>query len=461
MLFNSLQFPVFFALFFIVFALIPSQYRKIWLLVASCYFYMVAIPQYVLILFALIAIDFVAAIWIERAEGQRRHIYLVCSIVANLSALVVFKYFNFFVGNVEAILASVGLTPSLPHWQWALPIGLSFHTFQSLSYTIEVYYRRQTAERSLLNYALYVMFWPQLVAGPIERPQNLLPQLRGTLRVGWGRLSEAVPLLVFGYAKKMLVADRLSHIANPIFADPSVHSTSTLWLGVYAFALQIFCDFSGYTDIARGCAKLMGIDLMENFNRPYLALSITDFWRRWHISLSTWFRDYVYLPLGGSRVGSGRVVFNLVLVFLVSGLWHGASWNFVLWGAWHGMCLVVERHFGWGTSTAKSQMVGLMRWALTFHLVCLGWVLFRAPDMSVAITYFQGLCGLIDGTISVAWIRLVTAMILIATMFSSELCVQWFQAKPKWVKVSVYYGCILAVMALGVLKEEEFIYFQF
>jgi D-alanyl-lipoteichoic acid acyltransferase DltB (MBOAT superfamily) len=387
MLFNSLHFLLFFPVVLGVHFLLPHRFRWIWQLLASCWFYMAFIPAYVLILFVLIAIDYVAGLAIEGSQGSRRKWFLVLSIVANVGFLGFFKYYNFFAANLTALSQALGMHAQVRGLEIVLPIGLSFHTFQSMAYTIEVYLGRQKAERHLGVYALYVLFWPQLVAGPIERPQNLLHQFKETRPFDRARAAEGAELMLFGFAKKVLVADTLARVVNVVYGDPSKFSGLGLLLGTYFFAFQIYCDFSGYSDIARGAAKILGFDLMVNFDRPYTSASISEFWRRWHISLSTWFRDYLYIPLGGSRGTLARTAVNLFIVFLVSGFWHGANWTFICWGAAHGTFLVAAVIFAGSTKKAGTSTI-LPHWLkviITFHLATFAWVFFRAETVSKAV----------------------------------------------------------------------------
>jgi len=333
MLFNSFTFLIFFPVVVAVYFAIPHRFRWAWLLAASCYFYMAFIPVYIFILFFLIAIDYVAGILIEGAEGTRRKWYLVMSIVANVGMLAVFKYFNFLNANARAVAEVFHWPYGLPALNIILPIGLSFHTFQAMSYTIEVYRGRHKAERHLGIYAIYVMFFPQLVAGPIERPQNLIHQFREVHDFDYDRVTEGVKRMAFGLFMKVVIADRLADYVNPVYNNPYTYEGLTLVIATIFFALQIYCDFAGYSQMAIGAAEVMGFKLMRNFNRPYLSRSISEFWSRWHISLSSWFRDYLYIPLGGNRVAPLRWYYNLFVTFLLSGLWHGANWTFVIWGA--------------------------------------------------------------------------------------------------------------------------------
>ncbi|HLP50774.1 MAG TPA: MBOAT family O-acyltransferase, partial [Chitinophagales bacterium] len=306
------------------------------LLAASCFFYMFFKPVYILILFFTIIIDYYAGILIAEASGPRRKFYLSWSLVANIAVLAIFKYFNFINGNIEVLLQSFGVENPIPYLQILLPIGLSFHTFQAMSYTIEVYRGNQKAERNFITYALYVMYYPQLVAGPIERPQNVLHQFYEKHDFNHDRVVSGLKQMMWGFVKKMVVADRLAIFVNVVFSEPSqYHGITVIWAIIF-FTFQIYCDFSGYSDIALGASRIMGIELMVNFNVPYISTSIKEFWSRWHISLSTWFRDYFYISIGGNRVSKPRWYFNVFAVFLVSGLWHGANWTFVIWGALHG-----------------------------------------------------------------------------------------------------------------------------
>jgi alginate O-acetyltransferase complex protein AlgI len=333
MLFNSIEFLIFFPLVTLLFYFLPHRFRWFHLLVASCVFYMFFIPVYILILFFTIIVDYFAGILIENAKGSQRKFYLILSLVANIGVLAVFKYYNFFIGNFN-MLAHQDMLPLL---NIILPIGLSFHTFQAMSYTIEVYKGNQKPERHFGIYALYVMFYPQLVAGPIERPQNLLSQFRAKHYFNADSFFDGLRLMLWGFFKKVVIADRIVSYVDAIYGHPSDYMNwLNCLLATFFFTIQIYCDFSAYSDIAIGAAKCMGFDLMTNFKRPYSASNIHEFWGRWHISLSTWFKDYLYIPLGGSRKSKLRKYLNQLFVFLVSGFWHGANWTFILWGAMHG-----------------------------------------------------------------------------------------------------------------------------
>ncbi len=338
---------------------------------------MVLIPKYILILFFLILVDYTAGIVIERSQGRKRKNLLLASLAVNVGTLAVFKYYNFFIENLNT------LGTHFDSLSIILPIGLSFHTFQSMSYTIEVYRGTVKAEKNFWIYSLYVMFYPQLVAGPIERPQNLLPQLHKEHSFEWSRVKSGLQLMMGGFFKKVFVADVLAILVDHVYNQPGQFTGMPLILATYAFAIQIYCDFSGYTDIARGSARVMGFELMVNFNEPYLAVSVSDFWKRWHISLSTWFRDYVYIPMGGNRVSRARWYFNLLFVFLLSGFWHGAKWTFVLWGFVHGIYqvfsnLLVSKRIGF---PIKGALVRGIKIFFVFNLVSFAWIFFRANTL--------------------------------------------------------------------------------
>lgn len=399
MLFNSFHFLVFFPIVTIIYFALPHRFRWGLLLAASCYFYMVFIPQYILILFVTITVDYFAGIGLKATQGNIKKWILLSSILANVGMLGFFKYFNFANENLAAFAHFIGWNYPIENLSIILPIGLSFHTFQSLSYTIEVYRGNQKAERHYGYLALYVLFYPQLVAGPIERPQNILHQLHEEHRFEYQRVTDGLKWMAWGMFKKVVIADRMALFVNPVYDSPTEFQGPALAFATLAFAIQIYCDFSGYSDIAFGSAQVMGIRLMKNFQHPYFAMSISEFWRRWHISLSTWFRDYVYIPLGGNRAGAQRMAINLLITFLISGLWHGANWTFVIWGALHGAYIVVSgfmrpawarlRNTGFGKRFSSAlDGVSLL---VTFGLVCFTWIFFRATDLGDALHIVQNL----------------------------------------------------------------------
>ena len=481
MLFNSLAFLIFFPLVTAGWFLLPHKWRRWWLLGASCWFYMAFVPVYIVILGFTIAVDYVAGIWIERSEGKRRKMLLVASILANLGVLAFFKYYNFLNESIAAVVQGMGFHYSVPDLGILLPIGLSFHTFQSLSYTIEVYRRHQKAERRIGTFALYVMFWPQLVAGPIERPGNLLNQLQERHDFNPDRIVAGLKQMLWGFFKKLVIADRCAVLVNLVYDDPAHHSGAALLLATYLFALQIYCDFSGYTDIALGAARCMGFDLMVNFRTPYLSRNISEFWSRWHISLSSWFRDYLYIPLGGNRVVKWRWYWNLMIVFLVSGLWHGANWTYVAWGALHGAYLILailfagfwaglQKRFGIG---AGKQVVRLLNVFITFHLVVLAWVFFRAKNIEDAFLILRKIATLtVEGlqldalkevitSPSAALTVIIGALFLLIDPFGDALAKGTRRIQGTVTQYAWYLGLALSCLFLGQYGSTMFIYFQF
>jgi D-alanyl-lipoteichoic acid acyltransferase DltB (MBOAT superfamily) len=483
MLFNSLQFALFFPVVTLLYFLLRGNTRVAMLLGASCLFYMAFVPKYILILFLLILVDYSAGLLIEKAQGARRKLLLSASLCANAGMLGVFKYFNFFNANLAEAFHWMGWNYPISGLSLLLPIGLSFHTFQSMSYTIEVYRGNLKAERSLLHFALYVLFYPQLVAGPIERPQNLLHQFHEEHRFSWSNLRAGLKMMAIGLFKKVIIADRIALLVNTAYAHPEQATGLQLLLATYFFAIQIYCDFSGYSDIARGAARVMGIDLMRNFNQPYLASSLDDFWRRWHISLSTWFRDYVYFPMGGNRVSARRLCLNVLVVFLVSGLWHGANWTFVAWGALHGlgfMACILTRQIRSKTAAALgyqgsafSKFLGMF---LTFNYVSFAWIFFRAPDLSQAFTILRRIFSDLSAPIhhlhpGLSFEQFVISLGLIVALLAAELLhrhpPRWVSnaMELKWVRWSAYYLFAVAFAVLALLSPQQtaqtFIYFQF
>jgi alginate O-acetyltransferase complex protein AlgI len=481
MLFNSAEFCLlFFPLVTALYFVLPHRYRWALLLGASCWFYMAFVPVYILILAFTILVDYAAGILIEDSTGRKRRLWLVASIVANVGVLAFFKYYAFLNENLGALVRSFGLPYDVPDLGILLPIGLSFHTFQSLSYTIEVYRGHQKAERRPGLFALYVMFYPQLVAGPIERPANLLRQLDIPMSWDTDRVIRGLKQMLWGFFKKLVIADRCGLIVDQVYAHPGQHDGPALLLATYLFAFQIYCDFSGYGDIALGAARVMGFDLMVNFRRPYASTSVSAFWGRWHISLSSWFRDYLYIPLGGNRVVKWRWYMNLLLVFLVSGLWHGANWTYVAWGGLHGAYLVLALVFA-GLVARAEALTGLDRSPrlrsslalfVTFHLVVLAWVFFRASSIEVAGKVLHRLVstpwsvqGLFElrSAINPAHfdltLVLVPVFLLLDPLFDAVVKDERRLQGP-----AAYMGfaaLLVAIVAFGHFGSTSFIYFQF
>ncbi len=476
MLFNSIHFVFFFVVVTTLYFVLPHRFRWFLLLAASCYFYMAFIPIYILILGFTIVIDYFAGIWLEKTEGKKKKYFLIASLIANIGVLAVFKYFNFLNENLSALLNSFGYQNSIPNLSILLPIGLSFHTFQAMSYTIEVYRGHQKAERNFGIYALYVMFYPQLVAGPIERPQNLIHQFYEKHYFDYQRVVEGLKLMLWGLFMKLVIADRLAIYVNAVYNNPEQHSGQTLALATVFFAFQIYCDFAGYSNIAIGAAKVMGFTLMTNFNRPYFSRSISEFWKRWHISLSTWFRDYLYISLGGNRVKIPRMYFNLFLVFVISGLWHGANWTFIIWGALNGFYLIFalftqkfRERFNHAVFLDRLPRIhSFIQILITFILACFAWIFFRAnstQDSFHIISSVIHLNGpLYIGTPSVLIYAFFAILFLIAVELKKEYFdgkISFFHHKNVWVRNLSYTGVILLILLFGVFDGGQFIYFQF
>jgi alginate O-acetyltransferase complex protein AlgI len=529
MLFNSLQFVFFFPLVVAVFFATPKRFRWVLLLAASYYFYAAWRPEYLVLIFASTVVDYVAGRGMGRfrAPGARKALMLT-SIITNLGILFGFKYLSFFNESVRAVLNQFNIFYGAPAFDILLPVGISFYTFQSLSYTIDVYRGVTPPQRHFGIFALYVSFFPQLVAGPIERSYRLMPQFfqhRGFTQEGF---ASGLRLMLWGFFMKIVIADRLAIYVDQVYGDPSLYGGTTLLVATYFFAFQIFCDFAGYSAIAIGAARVLGYDLMENFRRPYFAASIREFWGRWHISLSTWFRDYVYVPLGGNRVDTtARWYANLLIVFVVSGLWHGAAWTFVVWGALHGTYLIVSlasaqvRDEAWrriGRSTAYLARRGgalvtgqlsavdrgermhsfpgfgalgqnrddlrvpfvdpdgspaawlrvarrLLAVVITFHLVLVGWVFFRAGSITDAVYVLGAIWnggGTFVGPLTLWQFRLavVSILALLAVQGLRELS-PGCRTTPTWLRWSMDYALIFAILIFGEFGAQEFIYFQF
>jgi len=479
MLFNSYEFLFFFPVVVALFYLLPQRVRWLHLLIASCIFYAAFIPVYLVILASTIVIDYYAGILIEKSIGSKRRFYLIVSIITNVGILCVFKYYNFFIDNLNIVFKN------LPLLSIALPVGLSFHTFQAMSYTIEVFRGNQKAEKHFGIYALYVMFFPQLVAGPIERPQNVLYQFHEVKVLKYNNISDGLKLMLFGFFKKVVIADWLAMYSDSVFNFPEQSSGLKLLIGAIFFSFQIFCDFSGYSDIALGSAQVMGFKLMTNFNAPYRALSVAEFWKRWHISLSTWFKDYLYIPLGGNRVSIPRWYFNLFFVFLVSGFWHGANWTFIIWGALHGIYLILELIID--KSSFFKFNLNLPNWLqkfisrfITFSLVTFAWIFFRANSTHDAFLIvkkiFSAPINIIDGFKNKTHFFDLTGLTFKAFIYSILLILilefihalrekinllEMFNKQLLLVRWGAYLVVIFFIIIFGEFSERQFIYFQF
>ena len=470
MIFNSFIFWGFFAVVLLLYWRLPLRGQNHLLLVASYIFYGYWDWRYLGLLAASTIVDYYVGHYLVRIDDARkRKLLITVSIVMNLTFLGFFKYFGFFVDSFADMLRGLGFEPHLPVLHIVLPVGISFYTFQSMAYTIDVYRGVTKPASSLPNFALFVGYFPQLVAGPIERSNELLPQLENPRRYRQGDFAEGLYHILLGLFKKVIVADNLAPIVNRVFDTPAAELTGTeVLIGVYAFAFQIYGDFSGYSSIAQGVSKWLGIDLSYNFRMPYFARSPSEFWQRWHISLSQWLRDYLYIPLGGNRRGPTRTYINLFLTMLLGGLWHGANWTFVAWGAWHGLLLIAYRLIGTETfeKPARNSGLAILQDVAMFNFVCIGWVFFRAESIGQA----SAMIGALGHGFAVTDFALYAGTLLL--FFVAPLIVyEWHVyrrrnmtlalAQPAWQRVALYGYLATMVVVFPPLTQQVFIYFQF
>ena len=478
MLFNSFAFAIFLLIVLGGYYVLTQRAQNIWLLLASLVFYGWWDPRFILLLAVPTIIDYFCALKIKAASRHAtKKRYLLLSLITNLTILGFFKYFNFFIDSAFQILEAVGRPHYKPFLYIILPVGISFYTFHEISYVVDVYREELEPVHDFIVYLNYVLFFPQLVAGPIARATQLLPQLQRERRVTWQNIQEGSLLMLLGYFKKVGVADVLAPLVEIRFAYPGLCKGSDLLLALYYFSIQIYCDFSGYTDIARGVSKLFGIELQLNFNHPYFATNITDFWRRWHISLSTWLRDYLYIPLGGNKKGTLLTYRNLMLTMLLGGLWHGANWTFVVWGGLHGLYLSMHKlmlDYGRRSSVtdklnAWRLLTSPLKVILTFHLVALTWIFFRAGSFHTAWLYTRVILTWQQASTIPAmnWLG-GRVTLLIALLFAIEMVQYWSKDQVIILRLGgitrgFAYGALLVlIMALGgVYAEVPFIYFQF
>ena len=499
MLFNSIAFLVFFPVVIAIFYLIPHRFRKYHLLSASYIFYMFWRIEYIVLILISTLVDYFAARFMEKADTKKSRIkWLLVSICTNLGLLFLFKYFNFFIDSTSVMMRLIGIEVQMPTLSVLLPVGISFYTFQTMSYSIEVFKGKKKAENNIVTFALYVAFFPQLVAGPIERPNRLLPQFSRKISFDYDRFVSGLRLMLWGFFKKMVIADNLALVVDQVYGNISAYSGIHYLIATFFFAFQIYCDFSGYSDIAIGAARCLGYDLMENFRRPYHSKSIGEFWKRWHISLSTWFKDYLYIPLGGNRVKVPRYIFNLFITFLISGLWHGASWTFVVWGGLNGIYLIT----GIFTKKLRSRFVAAIRlnrlpWlhklvqvATTFFLISFSWIFFRAQNIGEAIYIIRNLFKGVGEVIAKIWADLLAGhpfstilnifdklgvssyqlIILAVCLLIMEIIhisqrrfqgLEVLKSKPLIIRWLAYYFLIFIILLYARVDAVQFIYFQF
>lgn len=477
MLFNSWEFILFFIIVCIVYFSLPYKRRALFLLIASYVFYMAWKWEYAFLMLGVTVVNFYSGKKIGALKERRKQKYWVTlAVIVSLSPLIYFKYANFFIDNYLVFLQSLGTKSSFTFLNVILPVGISFFTFQSLSYTLDVYHKKTLVEANFVNFAVFVAFFPQLVAGPIERSSHLLAQFKEKHQFDSDRFLEGTKLFIWGLFKKVVIADRLSSYVDTIYGTPELYTGSTLTIATIFFAIQIYCDFSGYSDMAIGIARILGFRLMQNFNLPYLASSISDFWKRWHISLSSWFADYVYIPIGGNRVKYLRWVFNIFVVFVLSGFWHGASWTFIVWGALHALYYLLEN---WGNKlllyfklneVKKTTIYKLIKITLVFILVCYAWIYFRANSISDAFLISEKIMTGWNDTVylGASTVTFMLSVFLIVFLFVVQV-LQYFKisslyfSKPRTYPLFQfiwYIGLLLGITLFGV-SSNAFIYFQF
>lgn len=483
MSFNSHAFPPFFALVVAIYFGLRADQRWKFLLLASYCFYMAWRPIYITWLIAITLLDYVCGLRMGRLErGRARRKWLVLSIAGNLALLFVFKYEAFAAGAIHSLAGIFGLALPLPGWHVLLPLGISFHTMQTIGYSLDIYRGVRPPERNLGIFALYVSFFPQLVAGPIERSTTLLPQLRNENEFQYDRVVSGLRLMLWGMFKKLVIADRMAVFVNTVYSQPAAYGSISTLVATYLFAFQIYCDFSGYTDIACGAARVLGYELTVNFRNPYFARSIREFWHRWHISLSTWFRDYLYFPLGGHSANALRRYTNILIVFAISGLWHGANWTFIVWGLLHGTYYVLAdltqalrertRQF---LGIAKLRYWSIVQSFIAFQLVSLGWIFFRARNMADALQLLRNLARPSTAAFlaelhrpgSLGLRGLAANFALICLLLLIEWGTRhrpieevWRQLSLRW-RWGIAYAMVLSIFMLGTVALNEFIYFQF
>ena len=494
MLFNSISFIIYFPIVVFIYFVIPKKARYLWLLLASYFFYMCWNAKYAVLLLYSTAVTYVSGLLIDRCDRKeglekRKKLFVALSFIMNLSILFLFKYFNFVVGNINVILAECNLQVIMPGVDLLLPVGISFYIFQALSYTMDVYRKEIYVERNFLKYALFVSFFPQLVAGPIERSKNLLKQI-GTYNVfSYDNFRRGLLIMLWGYFQKIVIADRIALLVDTVYNNVGSYEGSYYLLASVLFAIQIYCDFSGYSLIAAGAAKVMGFELMENFNCPYYAKSVAEFWRRWHISLTSGFRDYLYIPLGGNRKGTARKYLNILLVFLVSGLWHGAQWTYVIWGGLNGLFQVLGsilaplRKKAGELLGVKEESFGhkFIQVCVTFVLVDFAWIFFRAASVHDALHIIKSIL-----TVHNPWIFFDNSLYSLGLsqkqfhlmVFSLAVLAvaDWLKYKKVnvldrlmeqdiWFRWPAYLMGILFVLVFGIwgnaYDAQAFVYFQF
>lgn len=469
MLFNSIDFVFFLPLVIIGYYLLPSKYRWALLLAGSYYFYASWKLEYIVLILFSTLVDFFCGRMMERHTSKiKKRPFLILSIFSNLGMLFLFKYWNFFSETTNEILTSLSVNTEIPLIELLLPVGISFYTFQTLSYSIDVYQGKLKAEKHLGYFALYVSFFPQLVAGPIERYSRLTPQLKSPNKLHYDSIKNGLRLILFGLFVKMVIADNLGPLVDSVYEAPELYNQFSIGLAMVFYSFQIYGDFFGYSLVAIGSAKLMGIELMDNFKTPYFSKNIAEFWQRWHISLSTWFRDYLYFPLGGNRVKKARWFLNVIVVFIVSGLWHGANLTFLFWGLIFGISYVIENITTPKTKRSNQKYslgIRALFYLKTFIIVTIAWVFFRSSTITEAFELFNYLLFDSPGTetikVNITIIVLLILFLLLDILLFNNRYDKWIDNKVTIVRWSTYFCLLFAVICLSGVEDIPFIYFQF
>ncbi len=493
MLFNSLEFLFFFPIVLMIYFIIPRKLRYIWLLMTSYYFYFSLSPQYVILLALLTLLTFFTGILMERATQKRKKGLMVLCLLLSLGTLGVFKYSTFVIDSINGVLTTMHMTPVSSRFNPILPIGISFYTFQAVGYIIDLYHGKIKVERNVAKYALFVSFFPNILSGPIERGKNILPQIHLLEKIrlwDYDRVTSGAVLMLWGYFQKMVIADRVALLVNEVYDHYHMYGSIAILTATLFFSVQVYCDFASYSNMAIGAAKIMGIELMRNFETPYFSRSVGEFWRRWHISLSTWFRDYLYIPLGGNRCSKWKHYRNLMIVFLVSGLWHGASWGYVVWGALHGVYQLI----GIQTKQLRKRVADrlqfkqesfsykLMQMGMTFSLVGFAWIFFRAEKITQAGAMIRRIFtrwdpwSLLDESIYTwgldrkeFWIAITAIGVLLLVDLVRRLkkqdVIQLLNTQCIWFRWGLYLTLLFAVLILGqygpAYDPQAFLYFEF
>lgn len=479
MLFNSLSFLIFFPVVFILYWFVTKgnlKWQNILLLAASYYFYACWDWRFLFLLIFSTLLDYFTGLKMEQCEEKKKKkFWFWLSVIINLGFLGIFKYYNFFVYSFAEVLSQAGINMNVWTLQVILPVGISFYTFHGLSYVIDIYKGKIKAERNFVDYSLFVSYFPLLVAGPIERATHLLPQIKVQRKFETEHAIRGIELMLWGFFKKVVIADNMAIIVNKVYADPSAYGSGSLVIAALAFSFQIYCDFSGYSDIAIGTSKLLGIDLLQNFNFPYLSRSIAEFWRRWHISLSSWFRDYLYIPLGGSKLSMLLNIRNVFIIFLVSGIWHGANWTFLIWGGIHAFLFIPSFILGSNRKYKEDivhrgkllpSVMDLLQMAITFFFVTLAWVFFRAETVSQAFGFLKGIVSNVQGKSLMFENNEVLGYLICFVVFFS-LSIYWLYRKnqlsvqTRFGQFSISLLLLILITLFGQFSKQSFIYFQF